>query len=127
MLERSSAAAVAVALVAALTMTIDRAQAADGANYPDWKGKWERFVVRGLPGQPSHDQTKPWGFGQQAPLTPEYQGGSGGEHRRPGQRRAGQFPHHLRAPRRHAEHDDGIRAAGIRRHAAHHLYPDRLA
>ena len=26
-----------------------------------------------LPTQPSHDQTKPWGFGQQAPLTPEYQ------------------------------------------------------
>ena len=29
-------------------------------------------MVRGLPGQPSFDQTKPWGFGQQAPLTPEY-------------------------------------------------------
>jgi hypothetical protein len=26
-----------------------------------------------LPTQPSHDQTKPWGLGQQAPLTPEYQ------------------------------------------------------
>ncbi len=26
----------------------------------------------GLGGQPSFDQTKPWGFGQQAPLTPEY-------------------------------------------------------
>ena len=25
-----------------------------------------------LPTQPSHDQTKPYGFGQQAPLTPEY-------------------------------------------------------
>ena len=24
-------------------------------------------------GQPSFDQTKPWGPGQQAPLTPEYQ------------------------------------------------------
>src|SRR5271156_2741930 len=24
-------------------------------------------------GQPSHDQTKPWGQGQEAPLTPEYQ------------------------------------------------------
>ena len=30
-------------------------------------------VVRGLGGQPSFDQTKPWGFGQQAPLTEEYQ------------------------------------------------------
>jgi hypothetical protein len=59
--------------VAALAMPIGAAQAADDAKYPDWKGRWERFVVRGLPGQPSHDQTKSWGRGQQAPLTPEYQ------------------------------------------------------
>src|SRR5262245_8898889 len=45
---------------------------AEGVQHPDWSGQWERFVVPGLPGQPSHDQTKPWGFGQQAPLTPEY-------------------------------------------------------
>ena len=31
-----------------------------------------RFAVK-LPTQPSHDQTKPWGLGQQAPLTPEYE------------------------------------------------------
>jgi hypothetical protein len=30
-------------------------------------------VVRGLGGQPSFDQTKPWGLGQEAPLTAEYQ------------------------------------------------------
>ena len=72
MLDRSSAIAVAVALAAALT-TINGARADDDAKYPDWRGKWERFAVRGLPGQPSHDQTKPWGFGQLAPLTPEYQ------------------------------------------------------
>jgi hypothetical protein len=59
--------------VAALAMPIVGAQAADDMKYPDWKDKWERFVVRGLPGQPSHDQTKPWGRGQRAPLTPEYQ------------------------------------------------------
>ncbi len=47
------------------------AQAAD-AKYPDWKGAWARFVVPGLGGQPSFDQTKPWGLGQQAPLTDEY-------------------------------------------------------
>ena len=29
--------------------------------------------MRGLGGQGSHDQTKPWGFGQEAPLTAEYQ------------------------------------------------------
>ena len=66
---RSSIGAVALT---ALLLSIGNAQAADGATYPDWKGQWTRFVVRGLPGQPSHDQTKPWGFGQQAPLTPEY-------------------------------------------------------
>jgi hypothetical protein len=60
------------ALAAALMAAIGGAAAADPAKYPDWKGQWERFVVRGIPGQPSHDQTKPWGFGQQAPLTAEY-------------------------------------------------------
>ena len=60
------------ALAAALMAAIGGAAAADPAKYPDWKGQWERFVVRGIPGQPSHDQTKPWGFGQQTPLTAEY-------------------------------------------------------
>jgi hypothetical protein len=69
----SSITAVATALAAALAMTVGGARAADDAKYPDWKGQWTRFIVRGLPGQGSHDQTKPWGFGQQAPLTPEYQ------------------------------------------------------
>src|SRR5258708_35417894 len=49
------------------------AQAADPAMYPDLRGAWSRFVVRGLGGQPSFDQTRPWGLGQQAPLTAEYQ------------------------------------------------------
>jgi hypothetical protein len=73
MLDRSSTGVVAVALAAALMVTIGGAAAADDAKYPDWKGAWARFVVRGLGGQPSFDQTKPWGFGQQAPLTAEYQ------------------------------------------------------
>jgi hypothetical protein len=73
MVERGSAVAVAVALGAALAMTVGGAQASDDAKYPDWKGQWMRFIVRGLPGQGSHDQTKPWGYGQQAPLTSEYQ------------------------------------------------------
>jgi hypothetical protein len=63
----------AVALVAALTANTSGAFAADDAKYPDWSGQWERFVVRGIPGQPSFDQTKPWGPGQQAPLKPEFQ------------------------------------------------------
>ncbi len=58
--------------VAALAMAIGSAKAADPPRYPDWKGAWARFVVPGLGGQPSFDQTKPWGFGQEAPLTPEY-------------------------------------------------------
>jgi hypothetical protein len=72
MLDRSRAAAVTVALAVGLLTTIGGAQASDDAKYPDWKGQWTRFAVR-LPTQPSHDQTRPWGFGQQAPLTPEYQ------------------------------------------------------
>jgi len=54
---------------------------ADGAKYADWKGAWERYVppvsvvspsgMRTPGGQPSFDQTKPWGRGQEAPLTLE--------------------------------------------------------
>jgi hypothetical protein len=61
------------AQAAALLMTVGGAQAFDDAKYPDLKGQWDRFAVDGLAGQPSFDQTKPWGRGQQAPLTPEYQ------------------------------------------------------
>jgi hypothetical protein len=67
---RSFSGLLSVAFV--LTMSIG-ARAADSATYPDLRGAWSRFVVRGLGGQPSFDQTKPWGLGQQAPLTPEYQ------------------------------------------------------
>jgi hypothetical protein len=70
MYRRSLFGAVAVA---ALAMPICAVHAAESAKYPDWQGAWARFVVPGLGGQPSFDQTKPWGFGQQAPLTPEYQ------------------------------------------------------
>ena len=61
------------ALVLALTMTTGGARAADDSKYPDWRGSWRRFVMRELGGQPSHDQTKLWGRGQEAPLTPEYE------------------------------------------------------
>src|SRR5262250_1616556 len=62
----------AFVFAAALMMAAGGAEAADGPNYPDWSGQWIRIPVK-LPTQPSHDQTKPWGRGQQAPLTPEYQ------------------------------------------------------
>jgi len=72
MSNRSLSGLFAVVLACVVIMTIG-AQAADLAAYPDLRGGWSRFVVRGLGGQPSFDQTKPWGRGQQAPLTPEYQ------------------------------------------------------
>jgi hypothetical protein len=65
----------AVILAAAAAMpawaSIATAQIVDFSKYPNLKGQWNRFVARGLPGQPSFDQTKPWGFGQEAPLTAE--------------------------------------------------------
>ena len=64
---------IAAIAVAVLATAMGGAAPADDAKYPDWKGAWGRFVVRGLGGQPSFDQTKPWGRGQEAPLTAEYQ------------------------------------------------------
>src|ERR1700730_5001861 len=70
-------------MAGALTMICSGVEAAERARYPEWKGAWERYVppvsvvspsgLRTPGGQPSFDQTKPWGFGQQAPLTAEYQ------------------------------------------------------
>jgi hypothetical protein len=71
MFDRSSSASVAVALAVALTTV--GGVAADAAQYPNWKGQWSRIIVPGVGGQGAFDQTKPWGPGQQAPLTPEYQ------------------------------------------------------
>jgi hypothetical protein len=65
--------ALAMALSAALLMRVGSAQAHDETKYPNLKGQWGRFIVPGVPGQPSFDQTKRWGKGQQAPLTSEYQ------------------------------------------------------
>jgi len=73
----------AIGLAGACAMICGGVKAADGAKYPEWKGAWERYVppvsvvspsgLRTPGGQPSFDQTKPWGRGQQAPLTAEYQ------------------------------------------------------
>jgi hypothetical protein len=65
-------------LLAALIVTVGAAYASDDSNYPNWKGQWERWggpprSFDGRPGQLSFDQTKAWGPGQEAPLTPEYQ------------------------------------------------------
>jgi len=68
MLYRSLLGAIALA---ALWVSSAGAQIFDYSKYPNLKGQWNRFITRGLPGQPSFDQTKPWGLGQQAPLTAE--------------------------------------------------------
>jgi hypothetical protein len=60
-------------LAALFTLLTTGAQAHDESKYPNLKGQWDRFAVRGLIGQPSFDQTKSWGEYQGAPLTPEYQ------------------------------------------------------
>ena len=60
----------AIALAAVLATAASGAQAFDEAKYPNWKGQWLRAGSgQGAPWDP----TKPWGPGQQAPLTPEYQ------------------------------------------------------
>jgi len=60
---------VAFALVVAVSATmVANAEAWDDAKYPDLKGQW-----RIIGGPMRFDTSKPWGPGQQAPLTPEYQ------------------------------------------------------
>ena len=51
----------AFALAAALAAAVSGAQASDQPKYPDWKGQWERFIVRGVTGQP-HKLKRPQGF-----------------------------------------------------------------
>ena len=73
---RSSTGVVAAAVVSALlgVMTTGGVRAGEPEKYPTtWKGQWTRVVHREVEVQGAFDQTKPWGLGQQAPLTPEYQ------------------------------------------------------
>ncbi len=65
MFDRSVAFALVVAVSA---MMVANAEAWDDAKYPDLKGQW-----RIIGGPMRFDTSKPWGPGQQAPLTPEYQ------------------------------------------------------
>jgi hypothetical protein len=71
MLSRGAMDAIVVA--AMLLMAVGNARALD-EKYPDWKGQWSRAPtgVAGQP-QPPFDPSKPWGLGEEAPLTPEYQ------------------------------------------------------
>ena len=71
MAERRPAAAFTLAL--ALAMNAGSLKAQD-AKYPNLKGQCNLVIVPGLGGQRvTFDPSKPWGPGQQAPLTPEYQ------------------------------------------------------
>jgi hypothetical protein len=63
----------AVILLVGAYATPAGAQILDLGKYPDLKGQWTRAPVPGAIGQPPHDPSKPFGRGQQAPLTPEYQ------------------------------------------------------
>ncbi len=66
---RNALGAIGLALVASASTAL----AFDDSKYPDLWGQWVGVRVPGLGGQPAFDPTKPWGLGQQAPLTPEYQ------------------------------------------------------
>ena len=57
--------ACAIALTA--TLSAAGALAHDASRYPDWKGQWVRKSAG------TFDPGKPYGLGQRAPLTPEYQ------------------------------------------------------
>jgi hypothetical protein len=60
-----------LAFATVLMLTVDGAQAED-KKYPNWKGEWTAIFPR-LPGQQLRfDPSKPYGQGQQAPLTEEY-------------------------------------------------------
>jgi hypothetical protein len=53
-------------MLATLLASTASTRIVDFSKYPNLKGHWDRFIVGGLPGQPSFDQTKSWGFGQEA-------------------------------------------------------------
>lgn len=58
----------ALTLLVSLCLTFAESMAWDETKYPDMKGQW-----RTIGGPMRFDGSKPWGPGQQAPLTAEYQ------------------------------------------------------
>jgi hypothetical protein len=73
--ESSIAAVLKTALPVLALIVSAGAAAAEESKYPDLRGQWLGVLrsVPGLPGQPSFDSGKPWGKGQGAPLTSEYE------------------------------------------------------
>jgi hypothetical protein len=59
----------AAAATATLLAMLAGAQAFDETQFPNLKGQWRRAET----GTFRFDQSKPWGPGQEAPLTPEYE------------------------------------------------------
>jgi hypothetical protein len=71
MRRRASFSIITVAI--ASWLTVPGAGAQEQSKYPDWKGQWRDMLPRGIAGQSVRfDQTKPYGRGQDAPLTEEY-------------------------------------------------------
>ena len=67
---QSSLAIIALMMLPLVTI----ATAQDASKYPNLKGQWTVIITPGLEGQAvKFDPTKPWGRGQKAPLTAEYQ------------------------------------------------------
>jgi hypothetical protein len=65
---------VTIAVMMMLSTSLSTVGAHDASKYPNWKGQWTVVLTPGLGGQNvKFDPTKPWGRGQEAPLTPEYQ------------------------------------------------------
>ncbi|HEY7299846.1 MAG TPA: hypothetical protein VH684_18215 [Xanthobacteraceae bacterium] len=72
MLRRTGIGAI---IFATALLTAGAARALDDAHrFPDWKGQWIRAPT-GIANQPQppFDPSKPWGPGEEAPLTPQYQ------------------------------------------------------
>src|ERR1700746_2545741 len=73
MLHRRRTGMVVAALALAAIAPTGNVRAADQSMYPtNWKGQWLHTINRAIEVQGTFDQTKAWGPGQQAPLTPEY-------------------------------------------------------
>ena len=90
---------------------------AQAEQYPDWKGQWLRKSAG------TFDPDKPFGLGQQAPLTSEYQKVL--EESVASQANGGQGNNPMAAciPPRHAAHDDRLRRRlRVSDHAGSHLY-----
>jgi hypothetical protein len=62
-----------VVTILALLASVVAAHAFDDGKFPDLSGQWRSVRPPGVGGQAAFDPTKPWGRGQEAPLTPEYQ------------------------------------------------------